>query len=89
MNVSVGTNDASTSIVCLYGNRLEDVNIAQRDPSRNFEVTVARGGIQQVVVCVVCCVLCVCVCVCVCVGEIMSLHARQYICMTLRHICVI
>ena len=50
VNVSVGANDPTTTIICLYGNRLEDAVWTQRDPKKNLEVVVNRAGTQQVAI---------------------------------------
>jgi hypothetical protein len=50
VNVSVGANDPTTTIICLYGNRLEDAVLTQRDPKKNLEVVVNRAGTQQVAI---------------------------------------
>jgi hypothetical protein len=56
VNVSVGANDPTTTIICLYGNRLEDAVWTQRDPKKNLEVVVNRAGTQQVAVYICACV---------------------------------
>jgi hypothetical protein len=48
VNVSIGANDPTTTIICLYGNRLEGAVFA--DPNKNLEVVVNRAGTKQVAI---------------------------------------
>lgn len=48
LRVSVGKNDPTASIVCVYGNRLEGAVFAERTPNKVIEKTVDRGGETEV-----------------------------------------
>ena len=63
VNVSAGKNDPKSSIVCVYGNRLEGAVYAERTPDKNIQKTVARDGVTEVIIqesCTLFKVRCVC-----------------------------
>lgn len=50
VNVSAGKNDPKSSIVCVYGNRLEGAVYAEKTPDKNIQKTVARDGVTEVII---------------------------------------